>query len=444
MPHVSYVGNHHNSEDYKYAFKLNNVWQNLFVDSCGFMGGYNSITADNNSTPYVMYAIPENTNLYYAKKENNFFIRYLITEHYNESYISPHFDLTVDNYNNIHFAFVNNNNLNYGTNAIYTINYGGGDDNSGGYLFANSTASGPNVMSVPAYNWIDPFASAHSIVTSWSAGNSDDGYVGPLALAFSFNFFNNIYNEIFINSNGYLSFGKGYLNILENASIPLIDEPNNIIAAFAMDLNLDNNFHPDSKLFYGIDGDKFVVTYYHVYSQNSPMDYITFQIILYPNGNILIHYNNLESTMPLPSSFSNDALIGIENDFGTKGICYRNNGAGGPIFSSPLALMFGLNSLLLPVEKEKEIPVVNYNLLQNYPNPFNSITNIRYSVPERSRVIIKIFNLLGQEITTLVNEEKVSGWYKAQFNANNLASGVYICRMDTGRYRSTVKFLLLK
>ena len=442
-PHISYVGDYINKEDYKYAIRIDSTWKNLFVDSCGFMGGYNAIAVDSNKCPYIMYVSPNSSELRYAKIEDSSFVNYFV-ESDMPDFASPSFDVAADPFNNIHYVYNLNDNLYYGTNAPYTIHYGGGDDNSGGYYFANSTPGGTGAPSQPSYNWIDPFGSGHSIITNWTQGNFDNGYFGPVDLPFTFTFFSNYYDQIFINSNGYLSFNAGYTETASNSSIPFFDEPNNILAACAMDLNLDTLEHPESKIFYYGDAHKFIVTYYHSYVNFSNTDYITFQVILYPDGNILYQYNNTESVVPLPSSIGNDALIGIENEIGTRGVCYRNNGVGGPIFSSPLAVMFGPNALILPVIEDKKEIVKNYFLYQNYPNPFNPVTTIKYDIPITSFVTLKIYNILGQEIATLVNEYKHAGRYEINYNASLLPSGVYFYQIKTNEYTNTKKFILLK
>ena len=88
--------------------------------------------------------------------------------------------------------------------------------------------------------------------------------------------------------------------------------------------------------------------------------------------------------------------------------------------------------------------VIDYELSQNYPNPFNAGTHISYRLPEASYVTIKIYNLVGQEITTLVNEFKPQGHYEIQFDASNLASGIYLYKMQAGFFSETKKFLLMK
>ncbi len=85
-----------------------------------------------------------------------------------------------------------------------------------------------------------------------------------------------------------------------------------------------------------------------------------------------------------------------------------------------------------------------YSLAQNYPNPFNPTTSIKYSVPKAVNVSLKIFDVLGKEVATLVNETKQPGFYTADFNASNLASGIYFYRIDAGEFSSVKKMMLVK
>jgi len=86
----------------------------------------------------------------------------------------------------------------------------------------------------------------------------------------------------------------------------------------------------------------------------------------------------------------------------------------------------------------------DYVLYQNFPNPFNPLTKIRYSVPQSSNVVIRVFDILGNEITTLVNEEKSIGTYEFTWYAENLPSGVYFYQLKAGSFVETNKMLLLK
>ncbi len=91
--------------------------------------------------------------------------------------------------------------------------------------------------------------------------------------------------------------------------------------------------------------------------------------------------------------------------------------------------------LLLPAE---------FNLAQNYPNPFNPTTTIQYSIPKSVNVEIKVYDVLGNEVTTLVNVEKPAGVYEVEFNAKNLSSGVYFYKLTAGSFTETKKMTLLK
>jgi hypothetical protein len=94
------------------------------------------------------------------------------------------------------------------------------------------------------------------------------------------------------------------------------------------------------------------------------------------------------------------------------------------------------------------IPSV-YSLSQNYPNPFNPITKMNYALPKRSRVIISIYNVLGQEVITLLNKEQDYGYHTVTWNGTDrigkqVASGVYFARLTTKNFSQTKKMLMLK
>ena len=103
----------------------------------------------------------------------------------------------------------------------------------------------------------------------------------------------------------------------------------------------------------------------------------------------------------------------------------------------------GINPDVVSNEKEFGVPEV-FSLEQNYPNPFNPSTTIQYGIPESSEVTIKVFNTLGREVATLVNERKAPGTYQVQFDASHLSSGMYVYRIVAGNYVSTKKLMLIK
>lgn len=87
---------------------------------------------------------------------------------------------------------------------------------------------------------------------------------------------------------------------------------------------------------------------------------------------------------------------------------------------------------------------MKFHLYNNYPNPFNPVTQISYSLPQNHFVTLKVFDVLGREVATLLNEYKEAGTHSVEFNAIDLPSGVYFCRLNTGAFSQTKKMLLLR
>ena len=85
-----------------------------------------------------------------------------------------------------------------------------------------------------------------------------------------------------------------------------------------------------------------------------------------------------------------------------------------------------------------------YSLEQNYPNPFNPTTKINYSIPHSEFVSLKVFNVLGEEVADLVNEDKPAGSYSASFDASKLSSGIYFYKITTGSFSESKKMILIK
>jgi len=87
---------------------------------------------------------------------------------------------------------------------------------------------------------------------------------------------------------------------------------------------------------------------------------------------------------------------------------------------------------------------LNFELFQNYPNPFNPSTIIKYSIPKSGLVTLKVYDVLGKEISTLLNEKKEAGIHKIEFNQTNLSSGVYFYTLKTDEFLQTRKMILLR
>ncbi|ROL56485.1 T9SS C-terminal target domain-containing protein, partial [Bacteroidetes/Chlorobi group bacterium ChocPot_Mid] len=176
------------------------------------------------------------------------------------------------------------------------------------------------------------------------------------------------------------------------------------------------------------------------------------------NTPLYIRHNSLlvisKSNFDLFSSVNNSSLKNVDarNNFwgdptGPKHST-NPNGYGTPISDKVDYIPFATTPFDITVgieEISKNIPF-DFSLNQNYPNPFNPTTTISYSIPKESFVTIKIYDVLGKEVATLVDEFQKPGTYNYQLSIGNyqLSSGVYFYKMDAGNFSETKKLILLK
>lgn len=109
----------------------------------------------------------------------------------------------------------------------------------------------------------------------------------------------------------------------------------------------------------------------------------------------------------------------------------------------PFVLITMYPDKVTDVKVQETLPT-NYALMQNFPNPFNPSTVIKYSIPEAGIVSLKVFDILGNEVATLVNQNKQAGTYSVKFDASNLSSGIYLYQLKTGKIVMTKKLMLVK
>ncbi len=110
-----------------------------------------------------------------------------------------------------------------------------------------------------------------------------------------------------------------------------------------------------------------------------------------------------------------------------------------------------LSDMITSIEEDlTEVPE-DFNLAQNYPNPFNPSTKIKYTIPSVSiggvggaKVQLKVHDLLGNEVATLVNDYQPAGSYEIEFNASGMGSGIYFYKLQSGSFVETKKMVLLK
>src|SRR3989339_72239 len=197
------------------------------------------------------------------------------------------------------------------------------------------------------------------------------------------------------------------------------------------------------------------------------------------NGTVTVNSQsvNLSDVMVLAKStdynlWYNYGFLKDNNEFKLTNLPYGNY----KLFAQKIGFNDGESTDLQITQSTKEINGVNiqiiitsaidekflpdeFTLYQNFPNPFNPVTKIRYAIPsnvkrERSNVMLKVYDILGNEVATLVNEEQEPGYYEVEFstkggsasggNALNIASGVYFYRLTSGRFVSTKKMLMIK
>jgi len=107
--------------------------------------------------------------------------------------------------------------------------------------------------------------------------------------------------------------------------------------------------------------------------------------------------------------------------------------------------MSGVVTVMNPVSvSDQNLVVIKFELEQNYPNPFNPSTVIRYQTAERSNVTLTVYNSIGREISTLLNEVKPKGTFTIEFDGSNLPSGIYYFRLQAGTFTDTKKMVLLR
>lgn len=139
------------------------------------------------------------------------------------------------------------------------------------------------------------------------------------------------------------------------------------------------------------------------------------------------YYPGSSGERPRSLAFTSDGNTAYVGVFGASGV--------------PLVQKFTKGTT--GIKELTELPT-GYNLSQNYPNPFNPTTNIKFSIPETGFVTLKVYNTLGQEVATLINEIKSTGTYEVDFNASKLSSGMYVYTLSSGNIHISNKMILMK
>ncbi len=172
------------------------------------------------------------------------------------------------------------------------------------------------------------------------------------------------------------------------------------------------------------------------------------------NDLFVIHYNIEQAFHKNPGFFTMPIQLDISTSNGDTTITIFNNQKSQQfnitVSGNPISVTFDPDNFILKsissvtdVNDELSLPA-EFSLSQNYPNPFNPSTKIKYSIKEQGNVKLIVYDILGREVATLVNEQKPAGNYEVTFDASRLSSGVYFYRLRAGSFVSTKKMILLR
>ena len=142
--------------------------------------------------------------------------------------------------------------------------------------------------------------------------------------------------------------------------------------------------------------------------------------------------------LPRFDSYDTAHYVGIAGLVVSGTYLFATTEHGRGIFRRPLSEMMTSTQ-----SSSNQLPVA-FTLIQNYPNPFNPTTTIKYELPRTSNVTLSVYDLLGRQVSVLVNERRSAGVHEAKFDGSNLASGVYFYRLQAGDFAQTKRLLLLK
>jgi subtilisin family serine protease len=195
-----------------------------------------------------------------------------------------------------------------GNNGVSIEGQGGPD--LFGYKWIDS-----NDPNGPQYTWYNITANPSAVQVSFPNGTLDDGWTNAIPIGFPFKFYGNLFNNLYLSTNGFLSFNALSSSYITNGTIPATGLPNNIIAPFWDDLD----GRTQGTVHYLLDNDKFYIQFTNWQKYNATGS-LTFQVVLFENGRIMIYYNNMNATLTF-------ATVGIENSTGTDGLQIAYNAA---------------------------------------------------------------------------------------------------------------------
>lgn len=338
----------------------------------------------------------------------------------------------------------------------------------------------------PTFDWIDITATGSQINITGDNFTSDAVNIG-----FSFPFYGSEYNQLRVCTNGWISF-TSFLFHSFNYALPSMYAPRCMIAPLWDDLN----FQTDSKVYYELQGNKFIILFENVYCLSGEGPY-TFQVILYDNENIKLQYLNLQNlvhnyTVGIQNYQKNDGLtiahnetylhsnmailisvnswvqlnplsgfiprqssMDLELTFTTDNFPLGENWASLQIESNDpdetihnVPILMNV-SMTTEIYDETAVQLEGFQLKQNRPNPFNPSTTITYNIEHADHVELIIYNMLGQKVKTLTDTHQPAKTYRVVWDGVDdhgmpVSSGIYLYRLKSGKNVAVNKMIFLK
>ena len=316
----------------------------------------------------------------------------------------------------------------------------------------------------PTYDWVelDPNYPGH-IAGATPIFMGDDSST-LVDLPFDFVFYGDTYDQLTICTNGWVSFTETWMANFRNWDLPSPLGPHTLVAAFWDDLKDTVDTFLD--IYYWEDpAGRFIIEWSRVHNRYKDPDpdnrMETFELILYDpdvqsgptgDGDILIQFKEIND-IDFDNNFS---TVGIEDYWHSIGLeyifskDYENHPTAAELHDEMAILITTTPpENFSGVEEGPGFIPQRYTLWQNYPNPFNASTRIDFELAEPGMTELKIFDVSGRLIKTLISGELNPGgysenWNGADFNGKPVSSGVYFIRLESGEYRSAVKCIILK
>ena len=278
---------------------------------------------------------------------------------------------------------------------------------------------------------------------------TDDGTAGPIDIGFSFSFFGKQVRYAWVGVNGGIALTESrtdtmHLNsnsyftswTIPGSQLQPNGLPENFITPLWQDFYLFSRpvISPvPSRILYKSDSTLFTVEWNFI-------TWMTQFRLLFDkiDSSISFKYNTLDT-----SQIAKTSLVGFQAD-SSRWFHVCKNGKPDVFIPHPSTVFKFTPSIAVNVKEQSIGLPTAFALEQNYPNPFNPSTVIRYSLPVNSWVTLKIYNLLGQEVTTLVDEFQDAGYKSVEWDANRMASGMYFFRIIAQYHNKTKKMLLLR